>query len=753
MLFAFIDYRKEKKMRKTIIFFVCLGFFIPFLISSELDDYYRYSFARISYVNGDVFVKRVDDLGYEEAQVNLPIVEEESIGSREGYGEVHFGKNNYLRIDRYTQVEFPVLPARGNDLVKIHLISGSIYLRINLLDIEKGFEIHAPDASFYILEKGLFRIDVDENKQTELRVFSGSVETAGEEGSVLVSSEERVIASNGYLTLQPVVFDINILTDEFSQWNEKRDSIYFARKTSNNYLPDELYEYEDELAYYGTWSYQEPYGYVWRPRIYRTDWRPYYFGRWVWYPICGWTWVSYDPWGWSVYHYGRWHWRANFGWYWIPRRRWRPAWVYWYRGSHHYGWCPLSYYGHPVVIINNHFYGRRHYSHYPLRSRALVMIHKNQLRDPNISRVALSRSRLGLKNTISLSSTQPEHRPKVDRLSRTYMNGSKVFSETHKREISQKYSPNKDLSRHSIDRTRISSDSIRNSNGRLPSNELRGERNTREFSRNSNLRRDSSGVSREIHSENSIKTYPSRRSTIRSENRSELNRINSGRNPRSERKNSYSGNRDSSSRVKIYPSRRKTSPYVRKGSSRGDPPHWDTMDNRKSSVIDRNSSRSKIVRSRTGSSDISRNSSSSRSRIPSYKPREKINSPKSPSSRTIKRSRSSVNRSSNFPKELNTKSHSSSRSSVSRSSYPSSSRSSVNRKVTSRSSVTRSSRPSRRSTVSRSRTSSSRSSVNRKSHSSSRSSINRSRSSSRSHSSSHSRSSSSRSRSSSRRKK
>ena len=82
---------------------------------------------------------------------------------------------------------------------------------------------------------------------------------------------------------------------------------------------------------------------------------PITYGRWAWYPIIGWTWVSYEPWGWCTSHYGRWGWGADLGWYWIPQNHWAwgPAWVHWYWDNDYIGWCPLSYYNYPAVIVNN----------------------------------------------------------------------------------------------------------------------------------------------------------------------------------------------------------------------------------------------------------------------------------------------------------------------------------------------------------------------------------------------------------------
>lgn len=423
-------------MKKSAVF-LAFAFLVSFAFSSPQEGYYGYSYARLSYVKGDVFVQRGEDLGYEEGTINLPLVEGDKLGTQEGRTEVHFGRRNYLRLNRFTQVNLIGLPQRGNDLIKLHLLSGEIFLRINFLEVEKGFEVHTPDASFYILEEGLYRLCVKENKETELSVYEGSVEAAGEEGSLFVEKRERLIAADGYFKSDPFYFQASY-EDSFDAWNRSREALH-NRVTARRYLPEELSEYETELAYNGRWVYERLYGYVWIPYVIHTEWRPYFHGRWVWYPIIGWTWVSYEPWGWCVYHYGRWHWRVGLGWYWIPTRYWGPAWVHWYRGYDYIGWCPLSYYGYPVVIINNRFYGRYYDRHYPLHSRALTVVHKRQLQAPRISNVALSRKNMTRLGKISLSSKQPSIRPALNRSRILNSQAAKTFSRTNVRPVKKGY--------------------------------------------------------------------------------------------------------------------------------------------------------------------------------------------------------------------------------------------------------------------------------------------------------------------------
>ena len=109
----------------------------------------------------------------------------------------------------------------------------------------------------------------------------------------------------------------------------------------------------DELSPYGTWIQDSQYGYVWRPDVDQSDFRPYYTnGRWV-MTEYGNTWVSDYNWGWAPFHYGRWVYNRYNEWLWIPDTTWGPAWVSWRSGGGYYGWAPLA----PGINININFGG------------------------------------------------------------------------------------------------------------------------------------------------------------------------------------------------------------------------------------------------------------------------------------------------------------------------------------------------------------------------------------------------------------
>jgi hypothetical protein len=420
------------------------------------------SVARMSYVEGKTFVQRASDLGYEEGVLNTPVSEGDRLGTAEGRMEVHFGRGNYVRLDNDTKLDILNLPKKGDDIARMRVWSGSIYLVVGNLAKEKGIEIHTADSSFYILDKGIYRVNVRENRDTEILVFRGLIEAAGEGGSTLVKADQRLEVSEGRFSGKPASF-MAVADDGFDRFNESRNSQVgqqFAKGKRN--LPAELEDYESELDENGEWSYLAPYGNVWVPSGIDADWRPYWNGRWIWLGMSGWTWLPYDSWGWATFHYGRWHWGLDLGWYWIPMNMWGPAWVNWWWDDDYFGWGPMSYWGYPGFFMGFNFFGGfyggyyggyyPYYGHnYPAGSRALTVVHRGQLRDPHISRVALKdATTLKSLTKMTFSAHAPNVRPVGTKISVQPLNGNRVM--LRKDGGSTSFAPERGSGRESIGR-------------------------------------------------------------------------------------------------------------------------------------------------------------------------------------------------------------------------------------------------------------------------------------------------------------
>jgi len=395
--------------------------------AGEVKDakYTNDTIARLSFVEGKAFVQRASDLGYEEGALNMPITEGDRIGTSEGRVEVHFGKGNYIRLDNDTKVDVLNLPKKDDDVARLRVWSGNVFLVVGTLKKEKGIELHTADSSFYVLDRGVFRVNVRENSDTEIQVYEGLIEAAGEEGSTLLKASQKLEIAEGRFAAKPTSF-IAVADDSFDRFNESRTSVT-GREFAQGRLPEELSDFEGELEEYGEWTYLAPYGNVWIPNDIDDDWRPYYNGRWSWLPLSGWTWWPYEPWGWSTFHYGRWHWGNDFGWYWIPMNLWGPGWVNWWWDDFYFGWAPLSYWGYPGVYMGGMYYGHYYGPYYPYESGALTVVRRDHLKDPHIAANALRGDALKGLNRISLTNQSLALKPAGTKISVQPLDGNRVM--------------------------------------------------------------------------------------------------------------------------------------------------------------------------------------------------------------------------------------------------------------------------------------------------------------------------------------
>lgn len=395
--------------------------------AQEIKDakYTNDSIGHISFVEGKAFVQRASDLGYEDAALNMPISEGDRIGTSEGRVEFRFGRGNYVRLDSDSKLDVLNLPKKDDDVARFRVWSGSAFLVVGSLKKEKAIELHTADSSFYVLDRGIYRVNVRENRDTEILVYQGLLEAAGEDGSTLLKAAQKLEVSEGRFASKPASF-IAVADDAFDKFNESRNSIT-GKEIAKGKLPEELSDFESELDQYGQWEYLPPYGNVWVPSGLDQDWRPYYNGRWTWLPLSGWTWWPYEPWGWSTFHYGRWNWAVNFGWYWIPMSMWGPAWVDWWWDDFYFGWAPLSYWGYPGVLFGGAYYGHYYGGYYPYNSRALTVVRREHLKDPHIAANALRGDSLKTLNKMSLNSPTLSLRPAGTKISVEPLNGNRVM--------------------------------------------------------------------------------------------------------------------------------------------------------------------------------------------------------------------------------------------------------------------------------------------------------------------------------------
>ncbi len=294
--------------------------------------------ARISYIDGEVKIRRDGNEDWEKAELNLPIVEGDEIVTESGSRlEIQFNKDTHLRLAQKSYLQIKQLTDAG---VAAALSRGRLSLTLRKFDTEKQFfEIDAPDSTFAIQKSGIYRVDAGSPGDGEVRVGVGNDGEArvysASSGFTIRSGRSATIFLDGDRAGEWEMSGLLAVEDDLDRWAVERDQQIdkmLAGAFYDRYYDADIYGAED-LNGYGDWEYTSDYGYVWRPYQstiagYR-DWTPYRYGSWRWVPPFGWTWVNYEPWGWATYHHGRWIWHRN-RWVWTPYGYYRSNRSWWY---------------------------------------------------------------------------------------------------------------------------------------------------------------------------------------------------------------------------------------------------------------------------------------------------------------------------------------------------------------------------------------------------------------------------------------
>ena len=319
--------------------------------------------ARISFISGDVKIRRVGSEDWEKAVLNLPLIEgDQIVTSDDARVELQLNNYSHIRLDSNAFLKFSTLKYDG---IAVSLSQGTMAVRVT--DLEKAggfFEIDAPNTTVAIQKAGSYRIDAGQSGDQDLRVSVTSGEArvySDNAGFTLKSGRGARVFIDGANAGEWETLDSARFSDEFDSWSQDRDAV-IAKRLKDAYY-DKYYDQDiygaDDLNGYGDWVHTSNYGYVWQP--YNTsvsnyaDWSPYRYGHWRWLGAYGWTWVNDEPWGWATYHHGRWiyhHGRwvwSPYGYYRQRRSWWSPAMVVINIISTNIYWYPLPY--------NCNFYG------------------------------------------------------------------------------------------------------------------------------------------------------------------------------------------------------------------------------------------------------------------------------------------------------------------------------------------------------------------------------------------------------------
>lgn len=371
-----------------ILFALLISQALP-VFAAEEDDYDDYDVsarvARISLLKGEVSLRRAGNQTWEQARLNLPLVEGDTLSTeRDARVEIQIDARNFVRVGGDSVIRVVTLRDEG---IALSLSEGVVTLRLANFDKDKEyFEIDAPRTTFAAERRGLYRLDALRRGSVRVTVRDGGRARIYSDTAGFTLRDKRTAElvyegddSGDWELTNAASFD------EWDNWTDERERYLASRlryEQRERYYDNDVWGAE-ELDAYGDWTYVSTYGWVWRPHVtiinHYSDWAPYRYGHWSWVPPYGWTWVGDEPWGWAPYHYGRWVYHNN-NWCWAPRgygysyRRswWRPALVAFVYIPTSYGeqvcWYPLTY---GQRDPHSRYYQRHHERLRPLRSHEL----------------------------------------------------------------------------------------------------------------------------------------------------------------------------------------------------------------------------------------------------------------------------------------------------------------------------------------------------------------------------------------------
>jgi hypothetical protein len=320
-----------------------LAFLFAPIAHAQDSDYSRV--VRLSRTDGQVLVSHPGSDAWEDALVNLPLQEGDTLATQGGLAEIEFenGATAYLAensVLQFTQLGF----ADGGRVTQLTLTQGAGTFYANLAR-QDSFSVVAPTFEVAIPERAEARVDAFRDSAS-LQVLLGEVSVSTNEGSTTFEKGQSVAIDQGDLQNM----DVARLPepDSFDQWvSAQSETIQSGTSNSLSYISSPNYYGLSDLSIYGSWVNFPGYGNSWRPFRVGFGWTPYSDGNWILDPRLGWIWVSNEPWGWMPYHFGSWLLSPTLGWVWVPGgssglRSWQPACVNWVRVGNQVGWVARS---------------------------------------------------------------------------------------------------------------------------------------------------------------------------------------------------------------------------------------------------------------------------------------------------------------------------------------------------------------------------------------------------------------------------
>jgi hypothetical protein len=302
--------------------------------------------VRLSRAEGQVLVLHPGSDSWEDALVNQPLQEGDTLATQDGLAEVEFenGATSYLAENSKVQFSQLRFSGSGGRVTALNLTGGAATFYANITS-QDSFRVTTPTLDISIPDRAEFRADAFRDGAA-VQTLLGTVTVSTARGSTQLDKGQSVAVHENDLK----DFSIGHLPDPdaFDQWvTEEGEIIRSGNKNTLGYIDSPNYYGLSDLALYGTWINLPGLGISWRPFRAGISWAPYQNGIWILDARLGWIWVSNEAWVWTPYHFGTWQLSPTIGWVWIPGgpaglRHWEPARVNWVRAGNQVGWVAKS---------------------------------------------------------------------------------------------------------------------------------------------------------------------------------------------------------------------------------------------------------------------------------------------------------------------------------------------------------------------------------------------------------------------------
>jgi hypothetical protein len=176
-----------------------------------------------------------------------------------GKAEILLTPGSFLRLGKNTSFQFV-----STDLENLKMVlgQGSAILEV-FADEEYFVTVRTPKAAFYLIETGIYRIDILPDGTEQIEVWKGKAQIGDKKGTVIKGGKTATI-TNGQLAV--VKFDRD-QKDEFDAWSKLRakDVAKLNSKLQKNVLRDSLLSSYNQRGWnmynsFGVWVFNRPFG-------------------------------------------------------------------------------------------------------------------------------------------------------------------------------------------------------------------------------------------------------------------------------------------------------------------------------------------------------------------------------------------------------------------------------------------------------------------------------------------------------------